>query len=61
MALFYYKFEYNLPIIGSSDDLELFLDMDKVPVDNVGLPLPFDGKLVGGNDNKVCGTGDVLP
>ena len=37
-------------MIGSSDDLELFLEI----VDKVGLQ-PFDGKLLGGNDNNVCG------
>ena len=42
--------QFYLPMIGSSDDLELFLEI----VDKVGLQ-PFDGKLLGGNDNNVCG------
>ena len=43
-------YQFDLPMIGSSDDLELVLDI----VDKVGLQ-PFDGKLLGGNDNNVCG------
>ena len=43
-------YQFDLPMIGSSDDLELFLEI----VDKVGLQ-PFDGKLLDGNDNKVCG------
>ena len=44
------RYQFDLPMIGSSDDLELFLEI----VDKVGLQ-PFDGKLLDGNDNKVCG------